>query len=295
MTTTRAELEAAEAIRVSDPAPGVADESVRRAIAPPSGGNSPHTVRTPFRSRLPLEARRVLRARRRRGVIFALEGTLVDSQEARVLAWLVALHDCGHDVSLELLRPLMGMGPGELIPTATGLAADSEEARRIVQRHAQVFRTWYMPRLLPFVGTRRVMQRMKRDGLRTLAVVSASGHEAAELVRSTGAADLLDDVITTGDEAPNATFFGGVETAVARSGCGRDGVVLVGSSPFDVAVGQRAGIDVVALRCAGWSAEALQGAVAIYDDLRDVLARYGSSPFGSSDSRSSDRELDLVH
>lgn len=295
MTTRAAELDAVQAIRVSDPAPGLTDESVRRAIAPPSGGTSPHTVRTPFRSRLPLEARRTLRARRRRGVIFALEGTLVDSQEARVLAWLVALHDCGHDVSLELLRPLMGMGPGELIPTATGLTADSEEARRILQRHAQVFRTWYMPRLLPFVGTRRLLQRMRRDGMRTLTVVAANGHEAAELVRSTGAADLLDDVITTGDDTPNATFYGGVESAIARSGCGRDGVILVGHSPFDIAVGERAGIDVVALRSGGWSTEALQGALAVYDDLRDLLARYGNSPFGSHDSRYPDREVDLVH
>lgn len=293
--STRLEIHDVKAIRVADPAPGVTEEITRRAIAPLSGGQSPHAVRTPFRTRLPLEARRVLRSRRRRAAIFALEGTLVDSQEARVLAWLVAMHDCGYDVSLELLRPLMGMGPGELIPTATGLSANSEEARRILVRHTQVFRTWYLPRLLPFVGTRRLLHRMKRDGLRTLAVVSANGQEAAELVRACGAGDLLDDVITAGDDAPNATFAHALEMAVARSGAGRDGAVLVGNSPFDVAVGRRVGVDVVALRSGGWSLETLQGALAVYEDVQDLLARYGSSPFGSSDTRNPDRELDLVH
>ncbi|HSA58042.1 MAG TPA: HAD hydrolase-like protein [Gemmatimonadaceae bacterium] len=293
--SARLEIDAAQAIRVADPVPDTMEEITRRAIAPVSGGQSPHAVRTPFRTRLPLEARRLLRARRRRAAIFALEGSLVDSQEARVLAWLVAMHDCGYDVSLELLRPLMGMGPGELIPTATGLSANSEEARRILVRQAQVFQTWYLPRLLPFVGTRRLLHRMKRDGMRTLAVVSTSGQEAAELLRASSAGDLLDDVITAGDDAPNATFAHALETAVARSGCGREGAVLIGNSPFDVAVGRRVGIGVVALRSGGWSTEALQGAVAIYEDVQDLLARYGSSPFGSADTRHHDRELDLVH
>lgn len=293
--STRLELDDVQAIRVADPTPGVTDEVTRRAIAPLSGGPSRHAVRTPFRTRLPLEARRLLRARPRRAAIFALEGTLVDSQEARVLAWLVAMHDCGYDVSLELLRPLMGMGPGELIPAATGLSANSEEARRILVRHTQVFRTWYLPRLLPFVGTRRLLHRLKRDGLRTLAVVSATGPEAAELVRACGAGDLLDDVITAGDDAPSATFAHALEMAVSRSGAGREGAVLIGNTPFDVAVGRRVGVDVVALRSGGWSLEALQGAVAIYDDVQDLLARYGSSPFGASDTPRPDRELDLVH
>ena len=43
--------------------------------------------------------------------------------------------------------------------------------------------------------------------------------------------------------------------------------------------GIRAGIDVVALRCGGWRDSALAGAAAMYDDARDVLYQFATSPF----------------
>jgi hypothetical protein len=46
-----------------------------------------------------------------------------------------------------------------------------------------------------------------------------------------------------------------------------------------VAAARRAGIGVVALRCGGWSASALGDAAAVYDDPRDLLFHFASSPF----------------
>lgn len=288
-------IEGVQAFRIGEPATRVSDDVGRRAIAPPSSGPSPHAARAPFRSRLPLEARRPVSGRRRRAAIFPLEGTLVDSREARLLAWLVALHECGHDFSLEMLRPLSGMGPAALVLTATGLSIDTPEGERILQRHAEIFRTWYLPRLLPFVGTRRLLQRLRRDGIRTLAVIPEDPREAADLVRASSAGDLLDDVVRAGTHE-DESFLEAVQAAVLRSGCPRDSVVLVGDTPHDVAVGQRLGIDVVALRCSGWTHDALQGAVAVYDDPRDLLARYASSPFASgTDVRYADREVHVAH
>lgn len=293
--STNVDVEETQALRIGDPATRPGDDTGRRAIAPPSSGPSPHTVRAPFRSRMPLEARRPASGRRRRAAIFSLEGSLVDSREARLLAWLVALHDCGHDVSLEMLRPLSGMGASALILTATGLRSDSPEGERIMHRHSEIFRTWYLPRLLPFVGTRRLLQRLRRDGIRVYAVIPEDPREATELVRASGSGDLLDDVVLAGLHE-SESYLEAVEDAATRSGCSRDGVVLVGDTPHDIAVGRRLGIDVIALRCGGWSVDSLRGAVAIYDDPRDLLAHYASSPFASgSDTRYADRELHLTH
>lgn len=287
--------EGVTAFRIGEPATRVSDDVGRRAIAPPTSGPSPHTVRAPFRSRLPLESRRTTTGRRRRAAIFPLEGTLVDSREARLLAWLVALHDCGHDLSLEMLRPLSGMGPAALVLTATGHSTDSPEGARILERHAEIFRTWYLPRLLPFVGTRRLLQRLRRDGIRTLAIIPEDPREAADLTRASGVGDLLDDVVRAGSHE-SESYLEAVRQAVARSGCSRDGAVLVGDTPHDVAVAERLGIEVVALRCSGWSSEALRGATAIYDDPRDLLSRYASSPFASATELArGDREQPVAH
>jgi phosphoglycolate phosphatase-like HAD superfamily hydrolase len=220
------------------------------------------------------------RLRRRRAAILDLDGTLVDSNEAHALSWLVAFHDFGHDVALELVRPLVGMAPARIIYHAVGAPRDVEAARGILQRQSQIFRTWYLPRLLPFVGTRALLQRMRREGLRLIAATAAPRGEALELVEASGINDLLDDIVT-GHDVENWPDADVVATALAKSMCAPESVVMLGDTPYDVSAGARVGVDVVALRCGGWRDAALRGAVAIYTDAADLLRNYSTSPFFS--------------
>ena len=221
------------------------------------------------------------RPRRRRAVILGLEGALVDTREASTLSWLVALHDGGHDVSIDLLRHLSGVSSSELLRIVAGVAADSTEGRDILRQQDRIFRTWYLPRILPFVGARRLLQRMKSDGLRVIALSGGSADAAPELVRSSGVADLLDDVVAADGEPRDAVLNETITSVMALCGCKRDGVVLVGDSPYDVSAGERAGIDVIALRCGGWTDALLQGALAVYEDHVHLLSQFQTSPLGS--------------
>jgi len=221
------------------------------------------------------------RPRRRRAVILGLEGALVDTREASTLSWLVALHDGGHDVSIDLLRHLSGVTAGELLRIVAGLRPESREGRDILRQQDRIFRTWYLPRILPFVGARRLLQRMKSDGLRVIALSSGSADSAPDLVRASGVADLLDDIVSADDESRDATLAEVVTSIIASCGCARDGIALVGDSPYDVAMGERGGIDVVALRCGGWTDATLQGAVAVYEDHIHLLSQFQTSPLGT--------------
>ena len=222
-----------------------------------------------------------VRPRRRRAVILGLEGALVDTREASTLSWLVALHDGGHDVSIDLLRHLSGVSSGELLRIVAGISADSTDGRDILRQQDRIFRTWYLPRILPFVGARRLLQRMKSDGLRVIALSGGSADAAPELVRASGVADLLDDVVAADGEPRDAVLNEVITSVITLCGCKRDGVVLVGDSPYDVSAGERAGIDVIALRCGGWTDASLQGALAVYEDHVHLLSQFQTSPLGS--------------
>ena len=224
---------------------------------------------------------RHVRPRRRRAVILGLEGALVDTREAATLSWLVALHDGGHDVSIDLLRHLSGVASDELLRIVAGVTADSTEGRDILRQQERIFRTWYLPRILPFVGARRLLQRMKSDGLRVIALSSGSADAAPELVRASGVADLLDDIVAADGESRDATLNELITSAMVNCGCKRDGIVLIGDSPYDVSAGERAGIDVIALRCGGWTDASLQGALAVYEDHVHLLSQFQTSPLGS--------------
>lgn len=259
-----------------------ARDGVETAILSPDGVETPIVPMIgdalPFGATERPQFERSRRLRRRRAVILDVDGTLVDSNEAHALSWLVSLHDFGHDVSLELLRPLVGMVPERVIHHAIGAPCDRNEERELLQRKELIFRTWYLPRLLPFVGTRALLQRMKRDGLRLIAATTAGSDDALALVQASGIGDLLDAVVT-GTDVENWPESELVAAALSRSRCAPESVVLLGDTPYDIAAGVRAGVDVVALRCGGWRDSALRGAVAVYNDACDLLRNYSSSPF----------------
>ena len=221
------------------------------------------------------------RQRQRRAVILGLEGALVDSREASTLAWLVALHDSGHDVSIDLLRHLSGVACDEMLRIVAGVRADSVEGKQIMRQQEKIFRTWYLPRILPFVGARRLLQRMKSDGLRVVALSGGNADTAPDLVRASGVADLLDDVVCADGGPRDEALAEIIGATISQCSCTRENIVLVGDSPYDVAAGERAGIDVVALRCGGWTDATLQGALAVYEDHVHLLTQFQSSPLGS--------------
>jgi phosphoglycolate phosphatase-like HAD superfamily hydrolase len=246
----------------------------------------PVTDGTPFAAprlrylgRTQTEAARQVRQRERRAVILGVEGVLVDTREADTLSWLVALHDCGHNVALDLLRELSGVAASEILRIAAGVRADSVAGREMMEHQQQIFRTWYLPRILPFVGVRRLIQRMKGDGLHLVAMSSGSASLLPELMRSSGVAPLLDDVVAADGDPVEAVLSAIITSTIARCGGTRDGIVLLGDSPYDVVVGERSGIDVVALRSSGWADASLQGAVAVYRDHVHLLEQYPRSPF----------------
>jgi phosphoglycolate phosphatase-like HAD superfamily hydrolase len=184
-------------------------------------------------------------------------------------------------VSIDLLRHLSGVEREDLLRIVASIRADTAEGREISRNQERIFRTWYLPRILPFIGARRLLQRMKSDGLKVIALSAGSAESAPDLVRASGVADLLDDVVPA-DGAPRdealAEIIGSV---IAQNECTREGIVMVGDSPYDVAVGDRAGIDVIALRCGGWTDATLHGALAVYDDHVHLLTQFQSSPLGS--------------
>ncbi len=75
-----------------------------------------------------------------RGVIFDVDGTLVDSNDAHAYAWVEAMAEQGYHVSFETVRPLIGMGGDKVLPLTLGIAKETEEGKRINQRRNEIFK-----------------------------------------------------------------------------------------------------------------------------------------------------------
>src|SRR5918912_1765202 len=99
-------------------------------------------------------------------VIFDIDGTLVDSNDAHAQAWVEALSEHGRHVEFRRVRPLIGMGSDKLLPAVSGLSVDSPEGEAIVNRRGDIFMHRFLPRLRPTRGARELVDWLHGDKLK---------------------------------------------------------------------------------------------------------------------------------
>lgn len=206
-----------------------------------------------------------------RGVLFDIDGTLIDSNDAHALAWVQALEEAGHQVPFERVRRLIGMGGDKLLPELTGLARDNPAAETIGKRRQAIFKKEYLPRLRPFPQARELVQYLRDRGLRSAVASSAEPEELRGLLEAAGVADLLSPGKGADVSKPDPDL---VQAALSRIGCRPQEAVLVGDTPYDIEAARRAGVRSIAVRCGGWQDGDLSGADAIFDDPAELLRRW---------------------
>jgi HAD superfamily hydrolase (TIGR01549 family) len=211
-------------------------------------------------------------------VIFDVDGTLVDSNDAHARAWLHAFAEHGITVTYEPVRRAIGMGADKLMPLVAGIEEDSAQGKKISEQRKKIFKELWLPRLQPFAGARELVERLSRDEFVLAIASSASEEELHPLLEAARVADLI-PTRTSSDDADRSKPDPDIVTAaINRAGCAKEATVMIGDTPYDVEAAGRAGVATIALRCGGWSDQHLAGAIAIYDDPEDLRVNYEQSP-----------------
>lgn len=212
-----------------------------------------------------------------RGVILDVDGTLVDSNDAHARAWVEALEEGGFEVPFERVRPLIGMGGDKLLPAVTGLPEEDARVERIGKRRGEIFKARFLPSLRAFPRTRDLLLRMREDGLKLAVASSAEPEELKALLRIAGADELVEGASSADDAGSSKPDPDVVHAALGRLRLEPSEVVMIGDTPYDVEAAARARVGAIAFRSGGWDDARLGGAIAIYDDPADLLARFAES------------------
>jgi HAD superfamily hydrolase (TIGR01509 family) len=214
---------------------------------------------------------------RPRVVIFDVDGTLIDSNDAHAASWVDTLAEAGHDVPFERIRLMIGMGGDKLLPTATGIEVDSPEGERLTSRRAEIFHQRYLPTLRALPGARALLERLGRDGRTLVIATSAKREELDAMLRQVGLDGLFEEETSSSDAERSKPDPDIVEAALRRAGVPPDECVMLGDTPYDVEASQRAGVAIIGVRSGGWTAEELAGAVEVWDGPADLLEHYERS------------------
>jgi len=220
-----------------------------------------------------------------RGVLFDIDGTLVDSNDAHAHAWVKAFSDAGVQVAFDKVRQAIGMGGDKLMPAVAGIEEETPLGTRIASRRGDIFKSESLPHLQAFRDAGRLVRAVESLGLKAVAASSAKRDELEALLKIAGASSLLGDA-ASGDDADQSKPDPDIlHAALAKAGVDANAAVMIGDTPYDVEAASRAGVRAIAFRCGGWTDAALHGAMAIYDGPWDLLAKLSESPIATNPER----------
>ena len=214
------------------------------------------------------------------GVIFDIDGTLVDSNDAHAKSWVDTFAEADYKVPFDVVRPLIGMGADKLLPKTIGISHDSDEGKKLIKQRSEIFRERYLSQLRPFKGSRELVMRIRSDGLKAVVATSAKDEELEGLLKAAQVDDLMQEKATASDAKRSKPDPDIVHAAIDESGISPSHLVMIGDTPYDVEAASRAEVRAIAFRSGGWTDKDLKGAVEIYDGPADLLSRYESSLIG---------------
>lgn len=211
------------------------------------------------------------------GVLFDVDGTLIDTTYLHAVCWAEALAQQSIEVPAARLHRAIGRGGEELLDHVLG-DGDRSHDEEAHAAHTALFAQWFGHlRRLP--GAQEVLAACRARGLRT---VLASSAQAAELRALTDALDADGgyDAATSSSDAEAGKPAPDILDAALRAGdVDRDRAVFVGDAVPDVEAARAAGIPCIAVTTGGTSAAELRdaGAVEVWDDVGVLAAHLDES------------------
>jgi HAD superfamily hydrolase (TIGR01509 family) len=212
-----------------------------------------------------------------KAVLFDVDGTLVDSNDAHADAWVNAFREHGVNVDWLKVRRSIGMGGDKLMPAVSGISEASPQGEAIAKERGKIFKRDFLPRIKPFRNASRLVATIKDRGFIAVAASSAAKDELTPLLKIAGAEWLMDAQTSSDDAEESKPEPDIILAALKRAGASADEAIMIGDTPFDVEAARRAGVKVIGFRSGGWGDADLDGAIAIYDGPWDLLARLEDS------------------
>ena len=215
----------------------------------------------------------------KQAILFDVDGTLVDSNEAHVTAWCEAFQQQGYEFDHDTIHDQIGKGGDNLVPALVGEAPE-EVQQAIENAHSEIYRRDFLRRVKPFPGATQLLERTHDSGRKVLLASSAAKSELDHYVRLLGAEDLIDGATSKDDVAHSKPCPDIFEAAVKKAAVPANEALVIGDTPYDIIAARRSGIETVALRSGRFPEDELreQRPIAIYDGAADLLKQFDDSP-----------------
>jgi HAD superfamily hydrolase (TIGR01509 family) len=215
----------------------------------------------------------------KRAILFDIDGTLIDSNDAHVEAWHRAFASEGYSFSRRAIHAQVGKGGDNLIPSLVPDATD-EVQERLAAAEGDIYKREFMPKVEPFDGARQVLKRLADRGHMLVLASSASRAEVDHYIDLLDADGVIAGTTSRDDVAHSKPCPDIFAAALGLTGVPAANAIVIGDTPYDVLAARRAGIDAIAVLSGGFAREELAccAPVAIYESVGELDQDYEQSP-----------------
>lgn len=207
-------------------------------------------------------------------VLFDVDGTLVDTNWFHTLSWWRTFLKAGEDVPMSKIHPLIGMGSDQLVKTLLG-----EERDDLKESHSGEFEP-FMKEIHAFPGARDLLRAVSERSTMVVLCTSAKEDHLEPMLDELDAMDAVDEIVNADDVDKSKPAPDVFSAALEKSGLDAANCIVLGDTRWDVEAASKVGLETVCVLTGGSSREQLleAGAVAVYEDVAELLAKLDDSP-----------------
>jgi HAD superfamily hydrolase (TIGR01509 family) len=212
----------------------------------------------------------------RPGVLFDVDGTLLDTNYLHVIAWWEAMNEAGHpDVPMAAIHRSVGIASGGL--TEHLLGAEDQQAVEEHGKRYEAMRERDGVRAFPQAGA--LVERCKEAGLTPVLATSGKEADLEWMLPAIGTEDGFAGATTSSEVEAGKPAPDLLSAAIEQHRLDPRRSAMVGDTVWDVKAAARAGVPCVAVLTGGISEAELReaGAVEVHADVADLLAHFDDS------------------
>jgi len=214
-----------------------------------------------------------IRRKRVTGIIFDIDGTLVDSNDIHARAWIDAFAEFGKDIPFKLMRSQIGKGGDLLVPDLLSAREMQEFGEKVKKRRTEIFKARYMQQIRPFKRVRENLEILHERRIRMALASSANPDEVDYYIELMEIGELIEASTSTEDayhSKPSPEIF---EAALLKLGTSKRQTLVVGDTPWDILAAHRCALPIAAVRSGGFKRSTLTKAEFIFSSVHTLVER----------------------
>ena len=207
------------------------------------------------------------------GILFDIDGTLVDSNDIHARVWVEAFQHFGKTVEFDAVRHHIGKGGDLLVPDLLNAREMRRFGEELKEYRGTLFKEHYMETIRPFPRAGEQLHALHARGIRIVLSSSADPEEVEYYSGLLGVEDVLEGTTSKEDaefSKPSPEIF---QAGLKRLKTDPARTLVVGDTPYDILAAHRAALPIAAVLSGGFERTLLQKAEFLFEDVEELARK----------------------